>query len=279
VVFGHILHKQYQTLEGFWTERCEECGAAYLDGTPSTFVAKCCQRKTLERVPNLLGMITAIRKVFQTEPYHLMKNGLLYNNQLAFGATGVENDHGGGFKPLGPSASVTIQGRMYHFFPNTTAQKISSMIGHLFFETSPTANSEYMDADLLHKILKCMKEENPIAATFCTLKELMDQNPTSNHVSLMMNGTSSTLDVSLLRCDTSGQRVLRITPRNAMGRTMKLEHNTDSSEAMTYPMLLQQGEKGWHKNMGVTKQNYIAARLLRCEFAMRASLYQHHMIR
>jgi hypothetical protein len=54
-----------------------------------------------------------------------------YNSMFAFGATGVENDRGGGYEHddqyQGPSA-VTMNGRTYHFIPKAGTASLTAFV-------------------------------------------------------------------------------------------------------------------------------------------------------
>ena len=272
-------------MEGYWSLHCVQCGAAYLDDTPQCFIDKCCTGKGVNKIPDLRRMMSALQDQYDNKESnaHLMDVALQYNQRLAMAATGVRNDHGGGFQPLGPNASLTVQGQMYHFLKKDHSNNISTIFGHIFFATSPDGNDDLIDDGILKFLFNCMKLENAIAATMSSVFEMLRNNPNGDNqqqVNVTINGSASTLDISILRNDVTSVRVLHCFRRDQAGKAETIALNTGLSEPMMYPLLLTKGEKGWDRDMGINKKIYIAARYMRCEkdMIMPSLLYPQYML-
>jgi hypothetical protein len=71
---------------------------------------------------NLIPMSETMRNLFLNNIEHFSNLSSTYNNILSLCATGVDNDHGGGYEKRGDGAPdcVTMMGGSYHFFPKAS---------------------------------------------------------------------------------------------------------------------------------------------------------------
>ena len=135
--FGFRNQSDYVSLELFWNRQCPNCGCRYLNTQSDTFITKCCRVPQEVSFPPEKSLTPNIRKAIKEQPAHMSANATTYNNILAFGATCVDNDTGGGFQSdfRGP-ASITIRGHTYHCTHVQSESKITSGIGVMFYEHS-----------------------------------------------------------------------------------------------------------------------------------------------
>jgi hypothetical protein len=83
----------YQSLELYWDKSCDECDAKYLNESSRDFRSKCCYPvESNDNFPKFKELIPALRELANNEEF--CRNSQCYNNRLAFGATGVDNDEG-----------------------------------------------------------------------------------------------------------------------------------------------------------------------------------------
>jgi hypothetical protein len=147
--FGHRRSRGYASLEFFWNKECGNCGATYLNGSSKAFRIKCCKDSLYDGTcPPLQPLIDEIGNLI-VEDSEFRRLGHSYNNRLSYGATGVENEKGGGFEKRGPVSSVTISGRLYHFIGQQSSLNVSSGIGAIFFD-QPSRIAE--DSSLSNKL-------------------------------------------------------------------------------------------------------------------------------
>jgi hypothetical protein len=97
-----ILKTALRAINMCWSKQCKHCGRKYLNGATVGEMRLCCQDGKLllwKKIPfNLYQLI------LENFP-HLSRSSSVYNNMLSMSATGVENDHGGGFEKInGPHA-------------------------------------------------------------------------------------------------------------------------------------------------------------------------------
>ena len=135
--FGFRRVRGYKSLQYFWNRFCPNCGCRFLSGQSDAFLSKCCRTTQEASYPPERPLTPAILKAIKDDPAEMSANATTINNILAFGATCVDNDNGGGFQKdfRGPH-SVTIKGKTYH---KTHVQKQlnpSSGLGVMFFENS-----------------------------------------------------------------------------------------------------------------------------------------------
>ena len=97
--FGYKKQRGYESLELYWEIQCGNCGNLYLTGSSEEFIGKCCNpiEKAMndpERYdyPKLEALTPYLRSL--TSDKEFCHSSHCYNNRLAFGATGVENDEG-----------------------------------------------------------------------------------------------------------------------------------------------------------------------------------------
>ena len=135
--FGFRRVPKYESLQLFWNRSCPNCGCRYLNSQSDSFITKCCRASQEMSYPPERRLTPMILKAIKEDPAHMSCNATTYNNILAFGATCVENDCGGGFQTdfRGPH-SVTIKGKTYHSTHKQYASNPTSGLGVMFFENS-----------------------------------------------------------------------------------------------------------------------------------------------
>jgi hypothetical protein len=147
--FGYRRTPGYVSLEFFWNKECGNCGATYLNGSSKAFRMKCCKDSLFDgKCPPLQPLIDDIGNLIIGDS-EFRRLGHSYNNRLSYGATGVDNEKGGGFEKRGPVSAVTISGRLYHFIGKQSSLNVSSGIGAIFFD-QPSRVAE--DSSLSNKL-------------------------------------------------------------------------------------------------------------------------------
>ena len=157
---GHQRTTGYKSLEFFWNKLCGNCGATYLNGSSKAFRIKCCKDSLFGGVcPPLEPLIDEIGELV-LDSAEFCRNAHSYNNRLSFGATGVDNDKGGGYEKRGPVSSVTAMGRLYHFIGDQSSINASSGLGAISFDQPGTVAldsngqlSNHLHSETLDKIL------------------------------------------------------------------------------------------------------------------------------
>lgn len=109
--------------------------ATYLNGCSNAFRLKCCKDSLFGGVcPPLEPLIDEIGQLV-VDSSDFCRNAHSHSNRLSFGATGVDNDKGGGYEKRGPVSSVTAMGRLYHFIGDQSSINAFSGLGaHLLTE-------------------------------------------------------------------------------------------------------------------------------------------------
>ena len=100
-----------------------------MNGSSESFKSKCCRNLYNNKCPDNTPLIPAVRSLLDSsKDFGRQLHG--YNNKLAFAATAVENDKGGGFENMKPVSFVTIAGRLNHFIGKQDSLNISSRLGY-----------------------------------------------------------------------------------------------------------------------------------------------------
>jgi hypothetical protein len=113
-----IIRDGFQQVEQEWDfdNPCKfGCGRVWLKTTTESTRKKCCISGEANRLmPILDPMFSSLQSLAynQIEQFNLYSN--VYNNLLAFSATGVDNDKGGKYDSFFGSHCVRINGRAYH---------------------------------------------------------------------------------------------------------------------------------------------------------------------
>jgi hypothetical protein len=228
----------------------------------------------------------------------MSSNATTYNNILAFGATAVDNDSGGGFENnFRGTHAITIRGRIYHKLHDQSSSDPSSGMGFYLFDypeamrrrgeeqQEKRGNDDarlIVDSNILDSIYQDLQKYNAIAQeAHCLGKQLRDQIDQNELIGewefedgefeLLLKDSTRYLDVGILHGDSSnGNRIVRFTSKSGEGG--KIELNDPHMEPFSYPLLFNRGELGWGdkcaNEVGII--DCAAARVLQTEPAMLA---------
>ena len=146
--FGFRRVKGYESLQLFWNRSCPNCGCRFLNTQSDSFLTKCCRTSQEVSYPPELPVTPGILKAIKDDPVEMSTNATTTNNILAFGATCVDNNTGGGFqKDFRGNHSVTIKGKTYHKTHQQQKSNPTSGLGVMFFEHSQTTARDLARAE------------------------------------------------------------------------------------------------------------------------------------
>ena len=160
----------HQTLESKWTQECTHgCGYMHLDSSVAGQLLNCCHGGRLCALHD-----DPLLQKFQLQPMSasmstIMVDGIktfgqlssTYNNIVALCATGVKNDHGGGFERRVGNHAVTLNGRTYHYVPRAEAGTRPSG-GMSYFVFDHTA-AEAIRMHVLNRIPRTQQHADVVA--------------------------------------------------------------------------------------------------------------------
>ena len=206
----------------------------------------------------------------------------VYNNILALGAVGVENDRGGGWDKINGPHAVTLYGRTYHKFNNSNGRGGFQYFVYCASESAANHAIQFnCNPDTVLKLFNGLKITN-VHCNECVMigmnaviLEMAEQglneefsNSLKNEVIAEINEKTDFFDVSAVVGEGfEGQHILQI-QKKGEPFTTKISSYDGLYEPMAYPLLFPYGEKGWssetHRN-GITLDDYIISRMLMVE--------------
>ena len=160
-------------MELYWNQKCDRCGAKYLDSENDSFIKKCgCYNNVVDDLRPLPPIFAEALRQF---PNHMSSLSQIYNNILSFGGVGIASKFGGGCqKNFQGRHAATINGRTYHKTHSQSSSNPSGGIGYIFFDNLQKLNEkgekfDEIKLDLLGDIFNEMKFRNPTAKEVYTL--------------------------------------------------------------------------------------------------------------
>jgi hypothetical protein len=275
--------RKFMPIEQEWSVSCDKCQCMHLASDAKVFLRKCClDGKDLQfsDYPNLEPLDEVIVAAITADVSgNFSRNSSSYNNMLAFGATGVENESGGGWRKVKGNHSVTMNGRTYHYLTKASSSDPSGALSYFTFDMPENLQSHCasinsgmsslkhrMDENLLLQLFCRLKEINPIAQELCGIGAAADSVnlDDDNELYQRLNVSAQYLEVAQItnineRCN----RVITVRLRGGGGSTIPLSSNV--MEPISYPLLFNYGELGWGEDTKdiVSFTDYIASRLLR----------------
>jgi len=232
--------------------------------------------------PNLQPLDDVILEAIRSNHCNFSRNSSYYNNILAFGATGVENNTGGGMCKVKGDHSAKINGRMYHHMRKAESADPSGGISYFTFDlpsevqnhgaslnSHVKSKKDCVDEGLLVRLFKRMKVINPIAkelSHFGAAAESLDFSnggPTPE-LYARLNHSVKYLEVAqITNVVERFNRVVTVRLRGGGGSTIPVVSSV--LETICYPLFFNRGEVGWGEDMRSTVSftDYMASRILR----------------
>ena len=290
----HSLHfqplqnyKNFENTSISWSSYCQYgCGYIHLNKSVNER-KKCCMQGAVDWVatcfPKLYCVTPVISKILQNNTDKFSKSSTTYNNVLAFAATGVDNERGGGWEKdmLGPHA-VKLNGRTYHFLMGATNSTDPSCgLSYFVFDTRSAlaahgdkfnrgSEIDLIDNNLLLNIYNDLCEYNPIAREckqIGNLTENINDNTTPRLISNLKNVVSY-FEIAHITSETANQnRVLRMHLKDS-NNTTTIPITHEYMEPLCYPIFFTKGEPGWGENTRarIPFLSYLSHRLLSPEY-------------
>jgi hypothetical protein len=193
------------------------------------------------------------------------------------GAVGVDNGRGGGWEKIRGDHAMTLNGRTYHFLPETGG---AGGLQYFTFEGSNNVNDHFANGGLSNKrkealesaillnIFTELKLVNPLVQDCLQIGRLAGQGTLEREtiptMIATMNASTCAFDVAAISSDTTtGDRILTYKLKSTdKARSIPLHHKL--WEALSYPLLFPFGEDGWGKDIRSTVRftNYLCSRML-----------------
>lgn len=139
-------HKSLMPILLQWSITCSFCQCAHLSNASAGELWLCCQGGT--HIQTLKPYPPDIVNLLTENLSHLRLTSSTYNNILSMCATGVANDHGGGFEKIHGDHCLKLNGSVYHFMPRATNSCDYS--GGLSYFTFDVASALLAHAQLLN---------------------------------------------------------------------------------------------------------------------------------
>jgi hypothetical protein len=249
------------------------------------FLKKCCLDGYVQQCPQypqLEPLDDVILDAIKSNHNNFSRNSSTYNNILSFGATGVENDKGGGWCRVKGHHSAKINGRTYHTVHKAESADPSGGISYFTFDlptdvqnhaaglnSNVKSTKDRVDEGLLVNIFRRMKVINPIAkelAQFGAAAESLDfsDNKKTPELYARLNYNVKYLEVAqITNAIERFNRVVTVRLRGGGGSTIPVTSSV--LETICYPLLFNRGELGWGEETRkiVSFTDYMASRLLK----------------
>jgi hypothetical protein len=191
-----------------------------------------------------------------------------YNNILAFAATAVENDAGGGFvhSTQGDNC-VTMNGRTFHFLPAASNVNPTGGLAYCIFDLpdgvrnhADTVNGRHNGrfCNVNEFDLRCLHEELMMFHPFARQLRIagMEANNNARAIVPVWHEQLMVTEVASLTADSAvGERILHVSLANQSTHNISLRHRL--SEPLCYPLLFTNFEIGWGEKVIQCKLNAI----------------------
>ena len=206
----------------------------------------------------------------------------VYNNILALGAVGVENDRGGGWEKINGPHAVSLYGRTYHKFNNSSGRGGFQYFVYCASESAANHAAQFnCDPNTILQLFNGLKITNSHCRECVTIGmkadvlEMAESGLIEEFGKLLkdeviaeINQKTDFFDVSAVVGEGfDGQHILQI-QRKGNPFTTNIDSFDGLYEPMAYPLLFPFGENGWsaetHRN-GITLDDYIISRMLMVE--------------
>ena len=205
------------------------------------------------------------------------KDCSIYNNLLAMAATKVCNySETLGWMQRGPgSASVTLNGRVYHYFPTADSSDPSCGLSFFIFDDD-TAQAGSASAHNVDQLILCTLGEEPkLHNPYCiNLRQLglearerrINSREQRNIIPTMQNQPRHLDICSVINSRQNNHLVLEVQATDS-SRLCDISMDNKHVEPLCFPLLFPCGHAGWTREMkkDFTAEQYLMARLLKPE--------------
>ena len=281
--YSSLIHAPLKSLIVRWDIQnpCPHCGCVlFFTEDKANIRKKCCNNGKIfehqSQYPALRPLPAALLHYCVHRKNHMGRNSVSYNQVLALGATGADNDSNhGGFETIHGNHSFLLHGRMYHCLPDH-----NSRTGGLYFFTYDAIQQmqEYGDRclnkrdesgqikhyrfykDIAASIYTELKENNYLVQDCVAIGEHVRQEAT-----LTINLRTSAFDVATIISEESDRpnRVVVFKLKNE--RSLRSISMTSALvEPLSYPLFFPFGEDGWSTDIAkqVPFYEYLLHRIL-----------------
>lgn len=274
-----INQRPEEHFAGTLSKECASCQAMHftteeVNRTTKLFTSCCKSGKVklnhIQRYPKTLENL--LRPETQNEESkHFFESTRKYNNAFSFTSLGYTPVKLSG----GPQAFI-VQGQLYHMTASAInvndPQPIYSQLYFLDpeYATKERLANKYNEGcrpNIVKTIEDCLREINPYAQAYKTMKEVIDSTPTDKITTIEMwivkDRTKDNRRYNLPTCNEVAaifkeddgkpplKRDICVYPCNQK-KIERLHVTSPNNDPMSYPLLFPHGEYGWHPDMDKT---------------------------
>jgi hypothetical protein len=223
-----------------------------------------------------------LKEIAVSQCEYFSTKSAFYNGLFSSVITGVDNGREGvGYERFNMSASVTVNGRVYHKFPDST-QKNCGMANFIFDgltshltdinERRARSLKNQINTDIAYIIRDCLIDINPYVEDFQTIGEkIIAINGNGDQLipiyNASLNVQTHNMEVGILvNQDPNRGVVYKFKTKDNQNEFLNASSN--EVEPLCYPLLFPDGCRGWGSNLKISKiqlMPYLAARLLQPE--------------
>lgn len=270
-----------------WNLHCQYgCGYIHLSGASQAELKNCCMTGSTSyastQYPHLRPLPSKLSSYIQ-DTANFSRISSTYNNILAMGATGVENDRGGGFERdmFGPHA-VKLNGRMYHFLPSITSSTTDPSCGLSYFTFDAQAamirhvqtlhgsggiGHDYVREAIVQDIYNEIKHINFLCQELQVIGHGVQSRNSTNLVA-EINASINYFEVAQITSNfATGNRCLRV-KLSGLNQSSVIPITSKFLEPLSYPLFFPYAETGWCPDIrqSLNFMSYLSSRILLPEF-------------
>jgi hypothetical protein len=274
---------------------CKHCGFVYLKSNRSRSI--CCQNGQCisTQYPVLRPLPEVLKQAVLSDMVHWSDKSTYYNNIFSMAATKVDNGIDGRFSHGLGNSCVKIQGRIYHFIPNTLN---TTGLAYLTYDAKETLRLKVLeshakgramkiaDKDLIKQSYVSILDEmfrntNELVRECCFINDslssfLSSTNSVSStlpiatsantiqNVTIDINEKTSVFEIAAATSlESAGNRCVSVQLKGDFA--MKTLQSTCSYlEPLCYPIFFPHGEEGWGSELqkSIFFSDYLASRFL-----------------
>jgi len=257
---------------------CEHCGCLYLRSVPLSKRKTCCSNGKFienEDFPKLFELPATLKYLLLERTEHFSSRSSYYNNVFSIAVTGYDNGRDVGCEQFNMAASLKMNGRSYHFFPNSSNQKFGGISNFTYDgsfqveEHAASINEGEVDRRVNLSFLKHLHEElsdiNPYCRELVRVGKVIHRvDDFENVVSMraQINQVTNRFEVGVLVSHDNPLEMVYTYKLN--GATISVPMQSAELEPLVYPLFFPFGENGWSKSIKhvVKYLPYLTARIL-----------------
>ena len=286
---------QFQTVEQEWDfeHPCRHCGCIHFKGDTAAAKKKCCNNGAFLKRPFPVWKPWPhfLKVIWEDYQQHMSTNAQYYQNVTSIASIGVENGQQRGTFEHRHGGCVTLNGRVYLYYPRTTTQSPiyfytldSSQTETLVDNRADTVNAQAsvtaiarfgnrIFKGILLDIVDGLLPINPYIRELAAVGDLVrrggacDYRPdTSVVISREVREATENFEIGVVQSDTlPGHLEYSYTLRN--GELITVPANDDRVEGVLYSLFNPYGESGFshaktYQQSKISFMNYLASRIL-----------------